>query len=164
MNITRTAATPASASLFNPQEDIVVEPKSKDVNNFLSVLMKLMYVAKRTRPDILLALSFLATRSSNPTDHDWKGLYRVLAYLNGTKHLGIRYHAEDLVCTCYCDASYACHTDAKGHSGVLFMLGGGPILFKSSKQKLVSRSSTESELIALDQGVCDAIIIRELLR
>lgn len=44
---------------------------------------KVLFIAKRGRPDILLAASFLTTRVKAPTGDDWKKLVRVLAYLNG---------------------------------------------------------------------------------
>jgi len=54
-----------------------------------------------------------------------------------------------------CDASYNCHPDAKGQSGTLIYFAGerGLILARSAKQKLVARSSTNAEIIALhDNG------------
>ena len=55
----------------------------------------------------------------------------------------------------YADASYAVHADLKGHTGIVvtFGLDGGPVFCYSSKQRLISKSSTEAELIALDKSV-----------
>jgi hypothetical protein len=47
------------------------------------------------------------------------------------------------------DASYAVHPDMKGHTGGAMSLGDGSIYSTSSGQKLVARSSTESELIGV---------------
>ena len=44
-------------------QDIVMS----DIRKYKSLVMSLFYVAKRTRPDILFAVSYLATRSSEPT-------------------------------------------------------------------------------------------------
>ncbi len=49
----------------------------------------------------------------------------------------------------YVDASYRVHADMKSHTGCVITLGKGPIFVRSAKQKLVSKSSTEAELIAL---------------
>ena len=51
------------------------------------------------------------------------------------------------------DASYAVHEDMKGHTRATLSLGKGAIYSGSWKQRLVSRSSTESELI----GVYDVL-------
>ena len=45
------------------------------------------------------------------------------------------------------DASYGAHEDMRGHTGGLMSFGSGIIHHKSSKQRLNSKSSTESELI-----------------
>ena len=43
--------------------------------------MTLYYLAKRTRPEILTAISYCATRILGPTEKDEKKLVRVLSYL-----------------------------------------------------------------------------------
>jgi hypothetical protein len=47
------------------------------------------------------------------------------------------------------DASYGVHSDGKSHSGMTISYGKGSILAQSTKQKLVVKSSTEAELVAL---------------
>ena len=49
----------------------------------------------------------------------------------------------------FIDASYGVHADGKSHSALVSSLGYGPIATSSSKQKIVTKSSTESELVAL---------------
>ena len=51
------------------------------------------------------------------------------------------------------DASFATHADAKSHTGASLSLGHGSVISISTKQKLVTRSSTEAELV----GVNDAM-------
>lgn len=45
---------------------------------FHTLTAKLLYIAKRTRPDILLAVNFLTTRVQAPTVEDQTKLYRIL--------------------------------------------------------------------------------------
>jgi hypothetical protein len=47
------------------------------------------------------------------------------------------------------DASFAVHQDMKGHTGGTMTLGKGSIYSTSVKQKLVTRSSTESEVVGV---------------
>jgi hypothetical protein len=61
------------------------------------------------------------------------------------------------------DASYAIHDDGKSHSGIVVLAGGTPIVTKSNRQKIVTRSSTEAELVALSDKLQDVICIREFL-
>jgi KUP system potassium uptake protein len=55
------------------------------------------------------------------------------------------------------------HGDGKSHSGLSIAFGSGSILAQSTKQKLVAKSSTESELIALSDKSGLAIWTRDFL-
>ena len=113
-----TAASPAANHLFDVRD---AEKLSKDkAELFHSTTAKLLYLSKRVRPDIILAVSFLTTRVQAPNIDDWNKLQRVLKYLNGTQEMGIilrpnnnsKYEA-------YIDASYGIHADGKSHSGMV---------------------------------------------
>jgi len=158
--VTGTAPQAAGGDLF----DLPESSKPCDRTRFASRLMRLMYLAKKTRPDAITALAFLATRLQHPTENDWKKLVRVEKYLNGTQNYGLILSAKDITLHCYIDASFGVHADGKSHSGVYVSIGqnGGPIFVKSNKQKLVSRSSTEAELIALADGVPELLWMREI--
>ena len=51
------------------------------------------------------------------------------------------------------DASYLIHEDCKGQTGVMMLLGEGALFAASWKQKLNVRSSTEGELVGLDDAL-----------
>ena len=51
------------------------------------------------------------------------------------------------------DASYAVHNNMKSHSGASLSLGRGTLLLLSCKQKLVTKSSTEAELVGVDDAM-----------
>ena len=51
------------------------------------------------------------------------------------------------------DAAYHVHNDCKGHTGGSFTLGKGSLHTVSCKQKINSKSSTEAELIAVDECI-----------
>ena len=67
--------------------------------------------------------------------------------------------------TLYIDASFAIHHDAKSHTGAILSFGpnGGTIFAKSSKQKLVTWSSTEAELVAVHDAMGHAIHVRAII-
>lgn len=72
--------------------------------------------------------------------------------------------SEDITIDAYVDAAYGNHTDGKGHTGMLISLGkGGAVNAKSTKQKLVSKSSTEAELIAVSDSSSQIIWTRDFL-
>jgi hypothetical protein len=50
---------------------------------------------------------------------------------------------------CYVDASFAVHPNMRGHTGGGLTMGRGFPISTSTKQKLNTRSSTESELVGV---------------
>jgi hypothetical protein len=58
------------------------------------------------------------------------------------------------------DASYLLHKDSKGHTGyAIGLTGGGYFYFRSSKQALVSTSSTHAEMRAIYTLVKDLLFL-----
>ena len=89
----------------------------------------------------------------------------MLKYLNGTVALGIVLKPDPgaIHIRAYADASYGVHWDGKSHSGLYIALGFGPVFVRSAKQKIVSKSSTEAELISLSDGCSQVIWSRDFL-
>ena len=65
----------------------------------------------------------------------------------------------------YIDAAYGVHTaSGKSHSGCVITLGeAGPVFVKSAKQKIVTKSSTESELVCLSDNASQALHLRNFV-
>jgi hypothetical protein len=75
----------------------------------------------------------------------------LLGYLKNTEELLLILSCSNLRnLTWFINGSYASHDDMKGQSGAILLAGDCAVLFKSNKQKVNMRSSTESELIAVD--------------
>lgn len=164
MQITGVTSTPATTSLFKISES-ADGLHGKERDRFYSVTQKLLYLSKRARPDVLTAVSFLTTRVKSPTVEDMSKLVRCLKYLNGTKELSLRLCGSDgMTVNAYIDASFAVHPDAKGHTGATISIGKGAVFNKSTKQKLVSRSSTEAELVGLSDVLPGVLWTRNLLQ
>jgi hypothetical protein len=61
--------------------------------------------------------------------------------------------ADDLrVVKWYVDASFAVHPDFKSHTGAVMMLGKQAMQSIARKQKMNAQSSTEGELVAVDNA------------
>ena len=98
------------------------------------------------------------------TEQDHSKLDRVLRYLNATADLGLTLEVSDPITVLgYIDASYGVHVDGKSHTGTVITLGKGIVYAKSSKQKVVSKSSTEAELIGLSDSASQVIWTRDFL-
>jgi len=101
--------TPAGMNLFDI-EDESAELNEDERKKFHTLVAKLLYIAKRVRPDVLLAVNFLTTRVQKPTEQDWKKLIRVLKYLNGTKEKGLTLRiGKTIFVQAYIDASFGTH-------------------------------------------------------
>ena len=62
------------------------------------------------------------------------------------------------------DASFGVHGDMKSHSGMSMSMGKGAICSMSWKQKLNTRSSTEAEVVAVDDSLSQILWTRHFLK
>ena len=149
------ADTPAAGNLFeiDTESPLLSTVEREKLHRTVA---QCLFMATRTRPDIALPVMFLASRVIAPTTQDQSKLNRVLRYLKGTVDLGIYLGVgpdqNDFRVICFADASHGVHVNGKSHTGIIISHGRGPVLAKSIKQKIVCRSSTESELVALSDA------------
>jgi len=164
-DINTLARTPAKGTLFNEDTDEYEELLSEDkAERFHHIVAKLLYVSKRARIDIDLAISFLCTRVASPTKGDWAKLRRVLQYLKGTMDMPRIIGADNMgLLQSWADASFAVHRDMKGHMGACMSMGRGVVHHRSAKQRLNTRSSTESELVAASDYICWTVWAKRFL-
>lgn len=91
-----------------------------DVALYVEMIDYLLYLALRTRIDILASMSLLARFRDGPTTYRHRRPKRVLRYLRGTSDLGLLYESEATCTQPYADAKYAADkTDRKINSGFL---------------------------------------------
>jgi hypothetical protein len=137
---------------------------ARDPLRYSQIIGSLMYLASATRPDISFAVSKLSRFLSNPGDDHWRALERVMRYLLGTKSYGLHYSGDPAVLEGYSDSNWISDADEiKATSGYVFTLGGGAVSWKSCKQTILTRSTMEAELTALDTATVEAEWLRELL-
>jgi hypothetical protein len=124
----------------------------------------LLYLSTWTRPDIAFAVGRLARHMQGPRLIDWMDAMRVLNYLRGTINEGITYYKGGGPLLGYTDSDYAADISTRrSTSGVVFMMNGGPILWKSKRQTTVALSTCEAELMASNLGAREAMWLRKLL-
>jgi len=132
---------------------------------FHKIVAKLLFVSRRSRLDIILAEAFLCTRVSVPTVQDKAKLKRLLRYLNTTKKEFLILGAKSLTKVGgYADVSYAVHVDKKSHTGGCISLGRGTLMNRSEKQKLNTKSTTESEVVGCSDMTPDSIWTKNFLK
>jgi len=133
--------------------------------------MSIAFLAYRTRPDLLTAVSFLATRAMHNDPKDLEALKRLIGYIQYTCDKVMTLSPTGIIIHCWTDASYGNHAGKKGQSGILISMSYDEVLNKatgfiyamSSKQKLVAQSSAEAELIAQAEGLKYLLWIKHVL-
>ena len=145
------AKTPASKDLF----EVNVNDAPLDIQRsktFHTVVAKLLYISKRARVDLQVAVGFLCTRVKSPTVQDWRKLKRLLQYVNGTMDIERIISLNNLLhLDYYVDASHAVHPDMRSQTRGCITSGKGVLHCRSSKQKINTKSSTESELVGASE-------------
>jgi len=146
------------ATTRNKEMDMITTDDYELLSTYLRLLGQLNYLTN-SRPDILTAVSYAATRSKQPTQLDFEDLLMIVSYLRQTSDQGLTiYPKKDgddgkIHLTAFVDAAYMSHSDASSHTGYCVAIGSmnprSYIINKSSKQKCVATSSTHAEVRAL---------------
>ena len=105
-------------------------------------------------------MSVLAQRVLSPTQDDKRKLERVIKYLKATKHYKLTLSPKNCDLETSIDASHGVYDVGKGHCGSVLTVGGAVIWARSGKAKLPTKSSTETELVAMSDKLSDVIWCR----
>jgi len=143
--------SPHDANLFsvNDNSPLITEENRERFHSLVGVLM---FLTKRARIDCLTSLSFLSGRVQAATEEDWSKLKRLISYLSLSRDRKLVLQPSSMKLEIYVDASYGSHSDRRSHSGTVMTLGGMPFLVKSSRQKQISKSSCEAEIVCLSDA------------
>jgi hypothetical protein len=146
-------STPVSDKIFVIDSDSeLLTNERKEI--FHSIVASCLYLSVKVRKDISVAVAFLSSRVQCPGNDDMSKLTHLIQYIRSTsdRKLILGGDSSERVPRMYCDASYGVHADGKSHTGISIHFNLGAMISKSIKQKIVSKSSTEAELIALSDG------------
>ena len=160
--------TPMTPKLFHPDSKLgrLLDKESKE--RFHTTVARLLYLSKRGRPDIQLPVLFLCSRVQSPTRDDDLKLRRILGYLKLTRSkkrvIRVSKRMMKVVVEFFIDASFATHPDGKGHTGMIVVLAGIAIISFSKKQKIATKDSTESEIVAFSDMLIKMEWVVDFLR
>ncbi|GJV80523.1 retrotransposon protein, putative, ty1-copia subclass [Tanacetum coccineum] len=144
----------------------------KEVNRmknvpYASAVGSIMYAVRCTRPDVAFAQNMTSRFQQNPGELHWTAVKNILKYLRNTKDMFLVYGGNpstELRVECYCDAGFETdRDDTKSQTGYVFVLNGGAVDWKSSKQSTTAMSATESEYIAASEAAMEAVWIRKFI-
>nr|GEV06272.1 retrovirus-related Pol polyprotein from transposon TNT 1-94 [Tanacetum cinerariifolium] len=126
-----------------------------------------------SRPDITFAFNKVCQYMHAPTENHWSAVKRILRYLHGTVEHGMLIHRSsgstlqaftdvlwkgnlDTCLEAFSNADWAIDSDDRRSTGEFAIyLGSNLISWTARKQRMVSRSSTESEYKALADTVAE---------
>jgi hypothetical protein len=158
-----TAPNPATSHLFEVNESATKLPNAMS-DLFHHNTAKLLFLCKRARPDIQTAVAFLCTRVKDPDMDDYKKLSRTMKYLRGTLYMPLVLEADNVrLIKWWVDASFAVHPDMKSHTGGAMSLGRGTMYGTSTCQKINTKSSTEGELVGVNDVMPQVLWTRYFL-
>jgi Reverse transcriptase (RNA-dependent DNA polymerase)/Zinc knuckle len=154
----------AAAHLFDVNEECPKLDK-KGAEQFHHLVAKLLFLCKRSRPDIQPVVAFLSTRVQAPDEDDYKKLARLMRYIRGTEDMVLTLEGDGMnVVKWWADASFAVHADFKSHTGGAMSLGKGVVYGTSTRQKINTRSSTEAELVAANDVMAQLLWTQHFLQ
>ncbi|GKC77815.1 retrotransposon protein, putative, ty1-copia subclass [Tanacetum coccineum] len=113
---------------------------------YASAVGSIMYAVRCTRPDVAFAQNITSRFQQNPGDAHWTAVKNILKV------------------SCYTDAGYLTDADdMKSQTGYVFVLNGGVVDWKSTKQSIFATSSTDAEYIAAFDASKEAVWIRKFI-
>jgi hypothetical protein len=171
----KTPHTPLPSEPLVPYESSATP---QEIHAYQQRVGSLNFATTVTRADAAKASSILAEFMHNPSPKHIDAADHALLYLYGTKSLAIEFSAGTSTMEAIIkelpapdldrddpdhfqassDAAFADDTKTRRSSeGYLFKLFGGPIDWRATKQRTVTTSTTEAELLALSSAAKEAI-------
>jgi hypothetical protein len=118
---------------------------------FHTIVAKALYVTKRARPDISLAIALMTTQVRSPNIDDWEKLRHLMEYLRSDRDRPLILGADnEVMIMWYVNALFAVHPNMRRHTGGGMTMGRGFPISVSTKQKFNTKSLTESELVGVN--------------
>ena len=156
--------------------DICTETYEKLVHYIRALVGAFGYLACWGRPDIRQATYYMARFQARPSKRHYQLVRRMLRYLKHTKDLCLTFDPKQSEMDLQTlrlpdkhklygmvDSNYTNAEDTKSTTGYIFWFYGCPIVCESKKQKSVSHSTTEAELVAASLATKRCIYLRRLL-
>ncbi|XP_016178828.1 uncharacterized protein LOC107621313 [Arachis ipaensis] len=136
-----------------------------DASSYRRLIGRLKYLTI-SRPDITFAVVKLAQYMENPRTPHLEAVHHVLRYLKAAPTQGLLFSSKSKFhLSMYTDADWgSCLDTRRSTTGYCTFLGDSLVSWKSKKQDVVSRSSTETEYRALANVACEVLSIISLLK
>jgi hypothetical protein len=132
---------------------------------YRNILGCLSFLANRTRPDISYAVNILSQFQENPGLKHFNCLLKLLGYVEATQNYKLKLSAiNEQKLVCYSDADFAANRDDRvSIGGIIALLDGNPISWRTFKHKSVSLSTMESEYVTLSEASKEIVWLKNIL-
>nr|GEZ65455.1 putative retrotransposon protein [Tanacetum cinerariifolium] len=134
---------------------------------YASAIGSIMYAVRCTIPDVAFAQNLCSRFQHNPSNIHYTAVKTILKYLRNTKDMVLVYREKleaELKVSCYADASFQTDKDdTKSQTGYLYILNGGVVDWKSTKQSGTAMSSTEDKYIVAAETSMEAVWMRKFI-
>ena len=152
--------------MSNEQSD--KNSKSFDENLYRKLIGSLLHLSVSTQPDIVFAVNRLAHFNKCPKETHFVTAKKIFRYLKRTIKFSLKSSKDSSGINnllCYSDADWGNQKDRKSISGILIKLNenDSPVIWRSSKQSLISLSTCEAEYIELPILIQEFKFVRIIL-
>jgi len=137
---------------------------------YMEIIGSLLYLAIKTRPDIIYHVCMLARYAKTRTPQACYVLCPLLSYVSGTISLGVCYKYENLtdphnlISEAYSDADWAGdRRTRRSTAGYLIFIASAPVAWFSKLMATIAASSMESEYMAAFHCGQEVMFIRNFL-
>ncbi|KAJ6103817.1 hypothetical protein N7486_004039 [Penicillium sp. IBT 16267x] len=144
--------TPGTMEKLDPYEG---QATPQSIHDYQQRVGSVQYGTTITRPDAAKKASILAQFMQNPGPKHHAAIERLICYLYTTRYWGIQYgpvEEDSEVVRLSSDASYADNGDRTSSAGYICQIFGGPVDWKATRQRTVTTSTTEAELLGLSDA------------
>ena len=123
----------------------------------------LLYLSRKSRPDIAHAVGILSRSVATPTQRSMKDLRWLMGYVRYTADYQMVIRGGGMEIQGWTDASFAEDGDRKSTSGHVIKIGHDTIAWGSKRQSVVATSTLEAEYVAMSECARTAKWVRMLL-
>ncbi|GKE28530.1 hypothetical protein Tco_1443914 [Tanacetum coccineum] len=118
-----------------------------------------MYVVRCTPPDVAFAQNIASRFQQNLGKLYWTTVKNILKYLRNIKDMFLVYGGDmerELRVSCYTDTGYLTDADdMMSQTGYVFVLNGGVVDWKSTKQKIIEMGDVRIEKVDTYDNLAD---------
>nr|GEW91521.1 hypothetical protein [Tanacetum cinerariifolium] len=159
---------PKKPQPYKKEPELMKKKKKTGGQNVASTsLGSIMYAVRCTRPDVAFAHNITSQFQQNSGEAHWTAVKNILKYLRNTKDRFLVYGGDpeaELRVNYYCDAGFETdRVDTKSQTGYVFILSGGAVVWKSSKQSTTAQHAIEAEYMAESEAAKEVVWIRKFI-